>query len=390
MRARIGKVLGVGSVALLLAISGCTAPDTGDGSTSTETETQTSTDPGTVPDVPSEAVSIHILDVAGAQRVTQRSIDKFVAEHPDIIKEVTWESGGAPDLVGILKPQVASGDNQIQLVLTGNDGLSAAMAEDLWVDVVGEFGDRVSNQDNYLEGAAKQQLLSEGYGVLMTYTPSGPLLQYNPNEVAADQVPSTPDELLEWAEANPGKFGYARPANSGVGRTFLQALPYMLGDSDPKDPENGWDNTWEYLKELNQYVDFYTTGTGQLVSNMADGTWTMVPMTFGWDIEPRADGRAPNYLEVAQFDEYTFITDAHFTAIPKGLSADELSAVLNLLQFMLEPENNAAGWDTGYFYPGPSVEDATLDKAAEETQDLIAEFGRDWYQDAIDSHEAEP
>ncbi len=28
-------------------------------------------------------------------------------------------------------------------------------------------------------------------------------------------------------------------------------LPYMLGDKDPKDPVNGWEKTWAYLKELN-------------------------------------------------------------------------------------------------------------------------------------------
>ena len=29
-------------------------------------------------------------------------------------------------------------------------------------------------------------------------------------------------------------------------------LPYLLGDSDPKDPVNGWSKTWAYLKELEQ------------------------------------------------------------------------------------------------------------------------------------------
>ena len=49
---------------------------------------------------------------------------------------------------------------------------------------------------------------------------------------------------------NPKKFIYARPANSGPGRTFLMGLPYLLGDTDPKDPIKGWDKTWSYLKEL--------------------------------------------------------------------------------------------------------------------------------------------
>ena len=57
--------------------------------------------------------------------------------------------------------------------------------------------------------------------------------------------------MLAWCKAHPNKLIYARPANSGPGRTFLMGLPYLLGDKDPKDPVNGWDKTWAYLKELN-------------------------------------------------------------------------------------------------------------------------------------------
>ena len=47
-------------------------------------------------------------------------------------------------------------------------------------------------------------------------------------------------------KANPNRFMYARPANSGPGRTLLMGLPYILGDTDPKDPEKGWDKTWAW------------------------------------------------------------------------------------------------------------------------------------------------
>ena len=43
---------------------------------------------------------------------------------------------------------------------------------------------------------------------------------------------------------------------------------------------------------------------------------------------------------------------------------------------MLTPEQNAKAYDSGYFYPGPAVEGATLDKAPQEWQDVIEEFGR--------------
>lgn len=343
--------------------------------------------PADVPDTPSEPVSIHVVDVAGNLKMTQPMIEQFAEENPDVISDVSFESAGAPDLVGMVKPQVESGDLRIDLVLSGTDGMSAGIGEDLWIPVAEDFADRLPNMDGYVEGAAQMQELAEGYGVLNAYTPSGPLLWYNPDEVSDGDVPSTPDELLAWVQENPNKFGYPRPANSGVGRTFLQGLPYLLGDEDPTDPENGWDKTWDYLKELDQSIDYYTTGTGQMVQNVADGTWTMTPTTMGWDIEPRADERAPKEIEAAAFDDFTFVADSQYALLPRGLSADKQSALLLLLNDMLEPDVNAIAYDNGYFYPGPAVEGATLDKAPQESQDAMAEYGRDFYDGLIEDTE---
>ncbi len=370
-----------GVAALGMFLTACSAPNAG------EQAAPAASDAAEVPETPSEPVDLNILDVGGVLRLAQPAIEQFAADNPDVVGEVTFETGNAPDVVGTLKPQVDTGNLDIDLVLTGNDALSAGIAEDLWIPVVDDFGDRLSNQENYIDPAADMQELAQGYGVLLSWTPGGPLLSYNPEAVT--DVPSTPQEVLDYAKANPGKFGYARPANSGPGRTWLQGLPYILGDSDPKDPENGWENTWAFLKELGQYVDTYPTGTGQVITNMADGTWSMTPITMGWDINPRTDGRAPNTLEVAEFEDYTWISDSHFAAIPRGLSGDKLAAITLLLQDLLTPEQNASFYDNGYHYPGPSVEGATLDLAPQESQDVIAEFGRDWYDDAIDAHDVQ-
>lgn len=361
-----------------LALTGCSAPDTG----ATGAGAAPVTDPGQVPDKPSAPVTLNILDVAGNQKLTGPMVDAFIKDNPDVISAVTWESAGAPDLVGTVKPQVDSGKLSVDLVMTGTDGLSAGISQNLWVPLVTDHADRLSNQQNYLEPAAKMQELAEGFGPVTTYYPSGPLIQYNPEVVK--EVPKTPEELLAWAKANPGKFGYARPANSGPGRTFLQGLPYILGDEDPTDPEEGWDKTWAYLKELGQTIDNYPTGTGQVISNMADGTWAMIPTTTGWDIEPRATAKEPASIEAAAFTDFTWVTDAHYAVVPKGQSADKTAAILLLLQAILTPELNAMAYDSGYFYPGPSVEGATLDKAPQASQDVIEEFGRDWYDELIE------
>ncbi|QAY69074.1 extracellular solute-binding protein [Xylanimonas protaetiae] len=368
----------VGAVSLGLTLAACAPPSSGNDAA----QSPAASGGSDVPDKPSAPVTLNILDVAGNQKLTGGMVDEFVKNHPDIISSVTWETGGAPDVTGVVKPQVDSGNLQVDLVLTGNDGLSAGIEQNLWIPIVDEFGDRLSNMKNYIDPAQKMQDLAGSDGVVVTYYPSGPLLQYNPDVVK--DVPSTPQELLDWAKANPGKFGYARPANSGPGRTFLMGLPYMLGDKDPKDPENGWDKTWAYLKELGQYVDNYPTGTGQVITNMADGTWAMIPTTTGWDMNPRITGTEPNTIQAAHFDDFTWVTDAHYAAIPKGQSADKISAILLLLQDILTPEQNAKAYDQGYFYPGPAIEGATLDKAPKETRDAIKQYQRDWFDDLIE------
>ena len=366
-----------GVAALSIVLAACSAPNSG---TSANTPAPAASG-GAVPDKPSAPVTLDILDVAGNQKLTGPMVDAFVKAHPDIISSVKWESAGAPDLVGTIKPQVDSGKLSVDLVMTGTDGLSAGIGQNLWVPIVKDYGSRLSNMANYLDPAAKMQALAEGYGVETVYYPSGPLLQYDPKVVTT--VPTTPDELLAWAKAHPGKFGYARPANSGSGRTFLMGLPYMLGDKDPSDPVNGWAKTWAYLKDLGQYINNYPTGTGALISNMADGTVSMIPTTTGWDINPRALGQEPATIQAAAFSNFTWVTDAQYAVVPKGQSADKMAAILDLLQYMLTPDVNAMAYDTGYFYPGPAVKGATLDKAPQKSQDVIKKFGRDWYDALI-------
>jgi putative spermidine/putrescine transport system substrate-binding protein len=227
------------------------------------------------------------------------------------------------------------------------------------------------------------QALSQGYGVTVTYYPSGPLLEYMPDQVAEADVPKTAQALLDWAKANPNKFIYARPANSGPGRTFMMGLPYILGDKDPMDPENGWDKTWAYLQELGKYIEYYTTGTGALMKELGEGTRAMTVTTTGWDINPRVLGTVPEEAKVGKIEGFHWVADAHYMIVPKGVSDDKLAVLLDLMKYMLTPEAQAYTYDEGYFYPGPAVKDVTLDMAPQESQDAIKEFGRPEYADLI-------
>jgi len=368
------------SSALALLVVGCGAPGEESGGDSSS---------GEVPDKPSKAVSLSILDIAGNLQLTQGMIDEFVKENSDVVSGVTYQQAPAPEMAGKIKAQQDANRVDIDIVLTGVDGLSAGVEQDLWLDLLPKYADRLPGMANYLEPAANMQELAGNAGVTITYYPSGPLLEYLPAKVS--DPPTSAEELLAYAKANPGKVQYARPSNSGPGRTFLMGLPYILGDKDPKDPINGWDKTWAYLEELNKYIEVYPSGTTDTMKNLANGSVDIIASTTGWDINPRVLGTVPKEAAVTSMDGFTWVTDAHYAVVPKGVSTDKQSAILLLLESMLTKEQQAKAFDSGYFYPGPAVEGVELDQAPQKSQDAISEFGRDEYESLIaDNPKATP
>lgn len=361
------------AMAAALVVGACGAP---------EDNTPSADAPGEVPDRPAAPVELNILDVAGNLQLTQGMIDEFVAENPDIVSKVNYTKATAPEMPGKLQAEQRGGTSQTHLVLTGTDGLASVIEQELVLTLLPEFDARFpSLEENYLPAAADMHALAQGQGITVTFYPSGPLLEYDPETVS--DPPGSAEELLTWAKANPGKFQYAQPANSGPGRTFIMGLPYLLGDSDPKDPVNGWDKTWAYLAELGKYVDYYPTGTTDTMKNLANGTVSMVATTTGWDINPRVLGTVPARMSVATMEGFHWVTDAHYAVVPRGVSPDVLSADLALMRWMLRPEQQAKAFDSGYFYPGPAVDGVTLEMAPEESRKVIEEFGRDEYDELI-------
>ena len=369
---------GVLLAGVLGACGAPSSPSTGDSSAGTS---------GDLPDKPSKPVVLNVLDVAGNLQLTQGMIDDFVKQHPDIISKVTYSKAPAPDLVGKIKAQQGAGRVDIGLVLTGTDGLSAGTEQGLWEELLPKYKDRLSNMDSYQEPAVKMQELAGNAGVTVTYYPSGPLLEYMPDKVP--NPPTSAEELLAYAKANPGKFEYARPANSGPGRTFLMGLPYILGDADPSDPIKGWDKTWAYLKDLGQYIDTYQSGTTATMKDLGNGTVNMVASTTGWDINPRVLGTVPESAKITTMKGFHWVTDAHYAVVPKGASADQQAAVLQLVQFMLTKDQQAKAYDSGYFYPGPAVKDVDISMAPQESQDAIKKFGRSEYDALIEDNPKE-
>ena len=326
--------------------------------------------------LPTSPVALNIIDVAGALALHQRAFEDYRATHGNLVSRITFVKAPAPELASKIKAQQDAGRSDLDLVLTASDGLSAGLAQELWQPILPAYADKFPDlYDNYLPAALNLQRAQGGdYGVVCSYYPSGPLLEYFPDTVATP--PGSAEELLAWAKAHPNRFMYARPTNSGPGRTFMMGLPYLLGDRDPKDPVNGWDKTWQYLQELGGFIEYYPAGTGATMKELGDGSRDLIVSTTGWDINPRALGIVPKEARISVMKGHHWVSDANYMVIPKGIPADHLAVVLDMMAHVLQPKMQAYAYDEGYLYPGPAVKNVSLDLAPAQSQAVIREYGR--------------
>jgi putative spermidine/putrescine transport system substrate-binding protein len=332
-----------------------------------------------VPAMPKSPVTINLVDVAGNLALTQSAIELYQQTHPQLVSKINFTKAPAPELPGKLKAMQDAGRSDIDMVMTGTDFLAAGIEQGVLIKLLPTYSAKFPNLvANYQPAAAKMQELTQDYGIAVVFMPAGPLVEYNPDKVK--QPPTTPAELLAWCKANPNRLIYARPANSGPGRTFIMGLPYILGDSNPKDPVKGWDKTWAYLKDLNSCIEYYPTGTGAVMKELGEGSRDITLTMTGWDLNPRILGIVPKSYKVVPFKGMTWVNDAHYMVIPKGVPPEKVAVVLDLMAFLLTPQAQAYTYDKGYFYPGPAVKDVPLSMAPKESQDLIKEYGRPEYE----------
>jgi putative spermidine/putrescine transport system substrate-binding protein len=379
---RFSKSLAIGVLAVLLT-SALSVSGSGAKLQATQAATSAAGAMGKpIPPFPSKPVTLQVIDVAGQKQLVQGMFDNYVKANPDKIAKVEFISDTAPNLPGRIKAQQDAGKIDTAIVLSGYDGVSSGIAQNLWLQLLPDYNAKFPGlNDNYLPAAKAYNDLAQGYAIDVVYTPSGPLIEYDPSQV--DKPPTTADELAAWIKANPNKFLYARPANSGPGRTFLMGLPYILGDKDPKDPVNGWEKTWAYLKDIDQYIEYYPSRTGDVMKEVGDGTRAMTVTTMGWDINPRVLGNVPKDEKVGTIKGFSFVADSQFVLVPKGLDDDRLAVVLDIFAWMLKPDQQAIAFDKGYFYPGPSVKGVDISMAPADSQKVLKDFGRPEYDDWI-------
>ena len=339
--------------------------------------------------LPKSPVALTVMDIAGDLALTQKIFEAYAKAKPHLVSRFVFSKAPMPELPSKLKAQQAANKVDIAIVVGGYDGLTAGVEQNLWIPLLPAHAAALPKLDDILlPGAARIQQATQGQGIVIAYSPYGLLIEYMPDRVKT--VPRNAAELMAWARQNKNRFIYTRPANSGPGRALMTGLPYLLGDSDPKDPVKGWTRTWDYLKALGEHIEYYPSGTAASVKEFGEGSRDMMPTTTGWDINPRALGIVPKEARVFALEGFHWVSDAHTLQVPKGVPDEKLAVILDFINFLMLPQQQANIYDSGYFYPGPAVAAATLDLAPPESRQIIAEFGRPEYADLIANNPQEP
>jgi putative spermidine/putrescine transport system substrate-binding protein len=321
-----------------------------------------------------EPITLSIIDTGGDLASVQVIIENYKKANPDKVKEINIQRAPAPELPAKIKAQQDAGRLDINLVLTGQDGGSFLAANNQLIKIP-DFEKLFPRDDMTPAGKA---LYDEGapYMIPSVGNAGGPVLIYNPSKVP--NPPKTAAELMAWAKANPGKLMYARPANSGPGRSIVQGMAHILGDSKPLDPEKGWDKTWAYLKELGQYVEYYPTGTAITLKEFAQAQRWIIAGIMEWDMKPRAQSVIPPDSRISIMENTTFVVDGHYWCIPTGVPKEQVDVIIDLMKFMRKPEQQVLSW-VGFI--GPTVSAATIDKAPKDIQDQVKEVWRPEYDE---------
>ena len=320
-----------------------------------------------------QPITISILDNGGDYASTGVIIENYKKAFPNKVKEIKLQRGPAPETPAKIKAQQDAGRADINLVLTGQDAGSVLAANKQLIQPFPTY-DKMFPKDELKEEAKILQDAGGGYLMTTVVNAGGPVFIYNPKKV--QKPPKTIDELLAWAKANPQKFLYARPANSGPGRSIMCGLPGSLGDKAPMDPEKGWEKAWAFMKEFGKYIEYYPTGTLFTLREFAQEQRWMISGIMEWDMKPRAEGVIPPESKITVLDNTTFIIDGHYWGIPKGVPQNEVEVLLDLMKFMRQVDQQVLTYKA---FIGPTIKAATLDKAPADIRDYVKEFWRPEY-----------
>lgn len=306
-----------------------------------------------------EATKITIYTVAGGDEYYNDLLIPMFEKETGGKYEIEYGRGTPQEIINKIKAQGKNGN--IDLVITGLDGLPLGIEAGLWEQVVPAYEEELHVAQ--WNDIAKEYIEKfDGYGVPTVTGPGGPILVYNEDKVK--NPPTTYAELKTWIEENPGKFTYPAVPSSGPARGFFLGLAQAMGE-DINDPKS-LDKTWTYLEEIGETIDNYPAKTSDSFNALYDGAVDIIPHFPLWFGNLQVQGTVPPNIKAVKLTDTTQIVDSQFLVMLKDLPEDRKKAALEFMEFATSKEAQAQGLSVGF---SPANTEATADLLSPENKE---------------------
>jgi putative spermidine/putrescine transport system substrate-binding protein len=306
-----------------------------------------------------EPTKITIYTVAGGDEYYNDILIPMFEKETGGKYKVEYGRGTPQEVINKIKAQGKNGN--IDLVITGLDGLPLGIDAGIWDQLVPNYGEEV-HVDEWNEIATEYIEKFDGYGAPIITGPGGPILVYNEDKVK--EPPTTYEELKKWIEENPGKFTYPAVPSSGPARGFFLGLAQSMGE-DINDAES-LDKTWTYLEEIGKTIDNYPTKTSDSFNALYDGAVDIIPHFPLWFANLQVQGTVPPNIKAVKLTDTKQLIDSQFFVMLKDLPEERKKAALEFLKFATSKEAQAQGLAVGFL---PANKEATVDLLLPEYQE---------------------
>lgn len=173
----------------------------------------------------------------------------------------------------------------IDVTIAGGEMVKTILDANL---MAGPLLDKMEHKDSLDPGLSEyvEGMATNGYLVPLYLNQTGFL--YNSDKLSEEDLPQTWEELEQYIQENPKKFGVCPPDKGGSGQAFtmlamqelLGGLDDYFGDTDVVESKiENWDTVWEWFRQNADNIT-YTTSNNDSISRLNQGEFDL---TVAWN-----------------------------------------------------------------------------------------------------------
>lgn len=300
---------------------------------------------------------------------------RFEAENPGVTVRALGTGpgdGGSQAIYERLAAQASAETVDIDVAVV-HQRMAGQMADE---GLIAEYRDQIETGDMVTRDTAEIALGVDVSGRVMPMFHSQIALAYDPSQIS--DVPGSFEELVAWAEENPGKFGYngITGGMSGVGFTFGWLYAFTdMADQLRNGPfvegvEAEWQAALDKLRGFNETVTM-TPGNAGTMDALNRGEIAIGPVWMDMFYTWVADGRLNPEMKLAML-EPGLPGQPMYYVLPEKAPNEELA--LKFIEFATSPEIQAEGIVRRFnWFPGIDAEHVREHLTDEEWARLYAD-----------------